>query len=43
MKNKTSEDCSIALEKIINTNGSPKVIMSDNDKAYEYDFTRRLA
>ena len=35
MKNKSSEDCSIALEHIIKTNGIPKVIMSDNDKAYE--------
>ena len=35
IKNKSSEDCSIALEHIIKTNGIPKVIMSDNDKAYE--------
>ena len=35
LKNKSSEDCSIALQNIIKINGSPKVIMSDNDKAYE--------
>ena len=35
MKNKSSEDCSIALQNIIKINGNPKVIMSDNDKAYE--------
>ena len=35
LKNKGSEDCSIALQNIIKINGSPKVIMSDNDKAYE--------
>ena len=35
IKNKTSEDCSIALQNIIKINGIPRVIMSDNDKAYE--------
>ena len=35
MKNKDSNDCSEALKDIINEFGtSPKIIMSDNDKAY---------
>ncbi len=33
-ENKNSEDCSIALQNIIKINGSPKVLMNDNDKAY---------
>ena len=35
IKNKNSNDCSIALEHIIKVNGIPRVIMCDNDKAYE--------
>ena len=35
IKNKNSNDCSIALEHIDKVNGIPRVIMCDNDKAYE--------
>jgi hypothetical protein len=35
MKNKTSEECSKALESVIKKWGKPRVIMSDNDRAFE--------